>query len=226
MLLRTIYVLWYQGMALAPETVKLCITTWAKWNPDFIIIYIDKNNVTSYIKDIAPYLDRNIPIQALSDIIRIMLLKTHGGLWVDATVFCKKPLIWLEKYAYKGFWAFDKPHDRPIASWFLYGEPDNYIVQQLYNKVIEYWLHRKQYDNYYWFHTIFGKCLNNDPLFYDLWNEIPKINAHTSLTSSYLLKDKTDASVLHINEAHVLKLNHRPKNIPVKSNLHYILWKP
>jgi mannosyltransferase OCH1-like enzyme len=41
---------------------------------------------------------------------RLCLLRTHGGVWVDATVFCRRPLDeWLPEHAASGFFAFANP---------------------------------------------------------------------------------------------------------------------
>lgn len=51
--------------------------------------------------------DGLIPPAAESDILRLYLLKKYGGVWVDATNLCRRPLdAWLPSAACEGFFAF------------------------------------------------------------------------------------------------------------------------
>lgn len=92
-MIKTLYVLWFQGFENAPQVPRGCLVTWKYHNPDWDIIVLDENNLKEYV-DVESYLDlgkMNISKTGLSDIIRILLLKKHGGLWVDSTVFCNAP---------------------------------------------------------------------------------------------------------------------------------------
>ena len=122
---KIIYIVWFQGFENAPDIIKKCVDSWKYYNPNYIINLIDNNNINNYIH-LEDYIDmskKDINYTALSDIIRIILLSKYGGLWVDATTFCNKPLDeWLHDYIKNGFFAFDKPSsDKLISSWFIYG---------------------------------------------------------------------------------------------------------
>ena len=143
--------------------------------------------------DISAAIDqnvKNIPIQALSDIVRINLLADYGGVWVDATCVCVKPLnIWLPQLMNQGFFAFSKPaNDRELSSWFLASEKHGYIVQkwrehtnnvwrsgtniEIVNGLLSYeemnskdlWDSPSQLP-YFWFHYSFTYLLNTDTTF-------------------------------------------------------------
>lgn len=139
---KTIWFLWFQGIDAAPFIVKKCYESWIKHNPAWNVILLDENNLADYhlikLPDIAP--------QAQSDIIRINLLATHGGVWVDATCFCMKPLdTWIGGCMATGFFAFNKPGpDRMIASWFLACNKNNYIAAVYQKEVNRYWEMNKQ----------------------------------------------------------------------------------
>jgi len=140
---KQIWFFWNQGMDKMPELVKNCYNSWKLFNRDYEVIFLDKNNLYNYVS-IHPEIlnNKNISIQALSDIIRINLLAQNGGVWVDATCFCVKPLdAWLEKYLENGFFAFSKPNsDKLISSWFLVSTNDNYIINKWCNLVNSYWI--------------------------------------------------------------------------------------
>ena len=99
--INTIWILWWQGWDLAPPIVLKCLESWRyhhsslEWN----IMLLDKNNIANFIdlNSIIPDNIRNsISIISISDILRWMLLYQYGGIWVDATIFCHKPISsWL-----------------------------------------------------------------------------------------------------------------------------------
>lgn len=88
---KVVWTLWWQGENNAPAIVKACINSMKVNIPYAEVIVLDKNNISNYI-DIPEYiLDKFkkgiITITHLSDIIRMRLLYSHGGLWLDSTVY-------------------------------------------------------------------------------------------------------------------------------------------
>lgn len=200
-MIKTIFIYWAQQFINAPIIVQKCLYTWKLHNPDWNIIELDNTNLHEYINiedEIPDIKNKNITPTSLSDIIRIFLLYKYGGCWCDATLFCMKPLnIWLENYITNGFFAFYQNKDRPISSWFLYSEKDNYIITKWKKSVIEYihnisqlgsqnpipslqiWKNNKyNYQHYFWFHYLFVDLLINDYKFKNIWNSCSKYNAN------------------------------------------------
>jgi hypothetical protein len=64
---------------------------------------------------------------------RLCLLRQHGGVWADATVFCAWPLErWLPEYMTAGFFAFRNPEkDRLMSNWFLAADRENLLLREL-----------------------------------------------------------------------------------------------
>ena len=182
-MIKTIYIVWFQGFDNAPEIIKACVNSWKFYNPDWNIILIDNNNLINYVNlenYITDIYKRNINNTALSDIIRVILLNLYGGLWVDATTFCNKPLNdWLPKYINEGFFAFNNPApDRLLSSWFIYSEKNNYIIDKWYNKTLQYYKINNCPHTYFWFHYLFGDLYNSDNIFKKLWDKVPKLSAN------------------------------------------------
>lgn len=134
---KKIWFLWLQGLDNAPLVVKKCYDSWVKHNPDWELILLDEQSIGEYI----PAFKDGVTKQALSDILRINLLAKHGGIWVDATCFCMKPLDeWLYDNMQSGFFAFDRPGaDRMLSSWFIACNKYNYIASTYQNMVNLYW---------------------------------------------------------------------------------------
>jgi hypothetical protein len=134
---KIIWFLWLQGMADAPLVVRKCHDSWLKHNPDWQFNFLDADNIADHI-DLK---QDDITNQSFSDILRINLLAKYGGVWVDATCFCTKPLDeWLPEYMKTGFFAFSRPGpDRMISSWFIASNKYNYITITYKAKVNAYW---------------------------------------------------------------------------------------
>ncbi len=90
---KTIWICWLQGMENAPELVNRCVESIYKhFEKDWTIVVITEDNLKSYI-ELPEYIltkyHAGIITQAFfSDLIRLGLLNTYGGTWVDATILC------------------------------------------------------------------------------------------------------------------------------------------
>ena len=135
---------WHQGFDKANEIIRQCVNSWEHHNPDWRVILLDKNNVEGYIGqiDIPESKFLMLRVQHQSDLIRTRLLIQYGGVWVDPTCFCMKPLdSWLPEYLTAGLFLFQKPgRDRIISNWFIAAsEKNNPLLQKLYDLLCQYW---------------------------------------------------------------------------------------
>jgi hypothetical protein len=218
---KNIFILWFQGFIHAPRLIRLCLRSWKYYNPDWNIIELDSNNLNNYINFKEDFIDisgKNIPHAAKSDIVRIILLKKYGGLWVDATTFCTRSLNeWLDEYIQEGVFGFKNPGpDRLLSSWFLYGEKDNYVINQWFLKVKHYWTFHNVPHTYFWFHgTIFGNLYAKDIKFRIIWNNVPKFSAGKPhfITNKFMKKINMNIKN-HIDtiQSPLYKLSHKINN--------------
>lgn len=188
-MIKIIYILWLQGFNNAPSIVKQCVQSWKYYNPDWQILLLDKSNLIHYIR-INRYVPNiyktSIRKSHISDIIRLILLKKYGGLWVDSTTFCNRPLNdWLPNYIKEGFFAFEKPTpkidpNRLLSSWFLYSEKNNTLIRKWLNKSIHF-IYKKYHFldkiDYFFLHNQFYELYKSDNDFRIEWNKVPKISA-------------------------------------------------
>lgn len=175
---KTIWMYWHDGFENSPAITQECLKSWKKWNHDYEVVELNNNNLKDYID--YPIAQPK-SLAARSDIIRINLLKEHGGIWSDATVLCNRPLNeWLYMYDKQGFWAFSDPTPaNMICSWFLVGDKDNYIVKTFCDEVNKYWDNGRQTpDVYLWFHGIFDRLFQVDTKFKDQWVLASKYKAN------------------------------------------------
>ena len=248
---RKIWILWLQGFEDAPYIVKKCLNSWEKHNSDtWEIVRLTEENIGHYIdlETLVPDLkSKTVSNASYSDLIRIELLSKFGGLWVDATAYCSKPLdSWLVNHISDGFFAFQLASDRPLASWFLYGEPKNYIIERWRAAAVDYinshttigssephtsleeWRNRTDHTHYFWFHYLFGDLIAQDHEFRRQWGEIEKLSGHPPhlVQRSGMLKPATDEVIAAVQSKAipVYKLTHRHQEpIPEDSNLNFLL---
>jgi len=147
--------LWLQGWVEAPEIVHACRRSWEALNPGWTVVPLSEKTAFDILREsevIPSVSGKELQPEALSDCIRIALLRRHGGVWADATAYCLKPLDdWLFQNMQSGFFAFANPGpDRLISSWFLAAEPHSRIVSIWATAVENYWSARYERDGYFW----------------------------------------------------------------------------
>lgn len=175
-----VWIFWYQGMSNAPEIVKKCYNSVLSNFKDKEVILITKDNFLDYI-DIPNFIidrvdNKQMSITHFSDILRLALLITYGGLWLDATVFCTDNQDYnyissLDFFVYRDGW-FDNQTIK-IANWLIWSKPDNPILKDTLILLYNYWKKEKYACNYFIFHLFFNISIEKHR---ELWEKVPYIN--------------------------------------------------
>ena len=103
-----------------PEIVLKSIESWKKYLPDWEINILDNISIQQYYIE-KPKSYELLTSTTKSDVIRLSLLYTHGGVWMDASIILLDNLNWLDQYInypYYGFIFNDEV--KYVESWFLY----------------------------------------------------------------------------------------------------------
>lgn len=120
---RIIWSYWDTGWESAPEIVKLCRISWRKLNPEFEFRFLDSTNVGDWIHlSQIPHNFSALPAAHQADVIRLNLLSVYGGYWVDATLFCSRPLHqWIKRGPRTEFVIIDVPDstDKLFDNFFI-----------------------------------------------------------------------------------------------------------
>lgn len=144
-----IFSYWDSGRETAPKAVQKCLDRWEALNPEHRLIVLDASDLGDLLSDL-PFDVGLLPVQARADILRIRLLRLHGGAWVDATLLPLLPLdAWHETYrGAAGFFVFSGPPEHwRLSNFLIFAQPGNYYIQALDEAVKNYWTHpRRLYD--------------------------------------------------------------------------------
>lgn len=138
---RVLYLLWLQGWDDTPKVVSDCRRSWEYHNPTWRIVLLHQGNLADHLNpDDLAGLPTDLSAAALSDVVRVHVLK-RGGVWADATCFCSMPLDeWIHEHMSSGFFAFDSPgKDRMMSSWFMAAVPGNALVDIYGRATCGYW---------------------------------------------------------------------------------------
>jgi len=124
-----------------------------------------------------------IPPAAAADILRVFLLARYGGVWCDATILCRKPLMeWLPAAAPRGVFAYapekcDQQEPIPVMSSFLAASPGHPIFVRWLDAIRAHWTTpspRRPDLGYFWVHTLFGDLVQRDQVARDEWAAVPR----------------------------------------------------
>ena len=95
-----IWMFWWSGEKDAPEVVRACIENTRRMAGDHPVYVLSAQNYMDFVS-LKPIVvqrlqEGNISVTHFSDILRMNLLAEYGGLWLDATIFCTRPIDGLQ----------------------------------------------------------------------------------------------------------------------------------
>lgn len=134
---RIIWQYWAQGYDHVPEVVAKCLKSVEEFAPDYEIVRLTDGNLEEYL-DLPEYVKakRGFYSRAFfSDLLRVLLLRTYGGVWLDATIFLSGPIP--EEYSQADFFLFQRdPHEPDFKYWrnvyaYYYGWAKGFRVNML-----------------------------------------------------------------------------------------------
>lgn len=96
---------WGQGYENVPEMVRICLDSVEHYKGNFQLIKLTDDNISEYLDfPTEIYQKRKLFLKShFSDLLRVALLATYGGVWLDATILLTAPLP--EKYFNYSFFS-------------------------------------------------------------------------------------------------------------------------
>lgn len=179
----TIWICWFQGMDNAPDMVKKCYQSVIKNNPDKKVIVITEKNISDYVTFpeyiVTKWKQGVITHTHMTDLLRLELLITYGGLWLDATVLCTgiAPEYFFDSDLF--FFQTLKPgrdgHASYISSWLMEAKTNNKILMATRELCYEYWKTNNAMWDYFLIHDFMSIVLEK---YEEDWKKIiPRDNA-------------------------------------------------
>lgn len=172
-----IWVCWFQGLDEAPDIVKCCYASLHQFITNREIVLITEKNYNQYVQlpeNIRKkYSSGIISRTHISDLLRLELLKTYGGTWIDATVFLTghipEYMLDSELFLFQNLKPGLDGHCTSISNWFITAEAGNRIISLTLALLYEYWRRYDRLIDYYIFHDFFQIAVETYP---DEWKKV------------------------------------------------------
>lgn len=166
----SIWVCWWQGEKHMPEIVRICYASLLKHANGHPVHLITKDNYQQYVEMPEWVMNKFdagiISITHFSDLLRLTLLSTYGGFWMDATLYLTGDLP-LEMPAF--FTLKQEAKDDSYVSnyrWSGYcmgGTNNNPIFSKAYNMLVcDYWKMHDRLINYYILDYVYDLLYQSD----------------------------------------------------------------
>lgn len=182
---KVIWQYWAQGYEHVPEVVSNCLKSVEQWKGDYTIVRLTDTNLSDYIQ-LPDYILKKkekgiIPLAQFSDILRVCLLSTYGGIWLDGTILLTGPIP--KRYQDMDFFVFQRDPNEPNKSYWenvyayyygwsknfrinmlsssIFGKRDNVIVKDLTTYMLSYWKDHDELPDYFFFQILFDVLIND-----------------------------------------------------------------
>lgn len=182
-----IWVCWWTGKDTAPELVKKCIESIYGNAGAHPVYLITKDNYQQYL-EIPEFIlgkvrSSQMGVAHLADYIRVRLLATHGGLWLDATMFCSRQIpdicFDLPLFTCKGpVQKCGYVSDMRWVTFCLGGWKGNVFYSFLADAFERYWSSNDYAIDYLFFDHIILTAYDQIPAVRDLLDKLPENNIH------------------------------------------------
>ena len=225
-----VWMLWLTGLDTAPDVVKACYNSVKRNMPEKEVIFLTEENVFDYItlpKHIMEKRKKQLIGHAhFADIIRLELLCTHGGMWIDSTVLCTgaandyTPITTAPFFIYHDL--LDE-HVRRASNWLIVNNSNSQLLALTKKLVYQYWKDYNYAVNYLFLDLLMALASRRYP---QEWDNMPPYNNFVPrIMQKELSKDFSETrwqEYLNMASFHKLTHNFKFTNTP-NSTLSHIL---
>ena len=188
---------WHQGAENAPLLIQKCLESTKLHNPNCDIKVLSFDTISDYAKIPQRYYDlleqKKIPIAIFSDILRLYLLTTYGGTWVDSTIFFTDKIP--QSILNSDFCTVKKDHktdsfgDR-MSCYFIHAKQDSEFIHLTRNTLENYWKENDYLVHYFIFEHVVSMIAESSPELEEKWKKMEYISAEDlSYMREFLYQD-------------------------------------
>lgn len=182
---KVIWQYWGQGIdeKSLPEVVRTCFASVDKYKREYEVIRLCDDTVKDYI-DLPAFVWEKRKNQQLnrtffSDLLRLALLNTYGGVWLDATILLTAPLP--EEYAEFDYFVFQRDDNEenkkilesPFSRYWgwkpgfrvkmlnsiIFAKKESEVIRILMDLLLYYWKTQKQASAYFFFQILYNELM-------------------------------------------------------------------
>ncbi len=177
---------WGQGTRAEalPDIVRICFASVDRYKGEHQVIRLSDETIAEYVALPSFVYDKlrnndSFTRTFFSDLLRLALLTTYGGVWLDATILLTAPLS--QKYCKMPFFAFQRSNDEPdklywrgsyvyyygwdkrykvrLLNSIIFARPNNELLVALYALILNYWKERSAITEYFFFQIYFQEMI-------------------------------------------------------------------
>lgn len=224
---RTIWQFWAQGENTAPDIVKVCFESVRRrkgaWNHRILTM----DNIRDYVDFPGHIWDRwregdpdawrrcrPMNRAHFSDLVRLEVLRRHGGVWLDATCLMTKGIPeWAEDLDFFVYLVGNAGLKYSfVQNCFIRAKKGSYLLGAWEALCLEYWRREKTNIDYFFQQVLFEKLVKADPRARALFEAMPHIgqDATHCLDPHFYDRFDRDKFESYTSGAFFQKMTHKP----------------
>ena len=178
---KIIWTCWLQGLENAPLLVKECFRKMHQYAGEYEVRVVAATNLDQYVKLPAYIVEKHdkgiIPHAHFSDMIRLNILQTYGGIWIDSTILLTAPLP--DFITASDFFSFstDGAGKVKMGVCLITSCANHPIIEDVYSMLCEYWKHENKLVSYSIFHLFLTIAIESSEQNQTLWEQTPKVRS-------------------------------------------------
>jgi len=143
---KIIWLYWHDDIQSAPKIVQYCVNLIHKLNKNYKINVLNQNNKNKFVKDPAVLKHLNNPRlkeNYKSDLLRMYLISTYGGIYLDSSIVLFEPLDWIynlpnyDLIMYKANVHTTNNNKPVLEAWFIAAKPNNILIKETVNMLTD-----------------------------------------------------------------------------------------
>lgn len=179
---KIIWQYWAQGYDNLSPIIKKCLASVDEYAKDYVIVRLSDDNVENYL-DVPKFVEekkKKFSIAHYSDLLRMMLLSTYGGIWLDVTVFLSANIqdylgendffmfqrdpeehnkeYWRNTYAY--YFGWNKGFRVNVLNSIIYARKESLVLTTLCGTLLYWWKFHSSIPDYFFFQILFDVLIH------------------------------------------------------------------